>query len=133
MKKAGFSCIPLFILLLLLIKSPVFAQDISTGNQIAETKVTNINNNGSVTNHVETTVNGQTTTVDSNKPGELDVKNVNGTITISKSPEVSITVTQSHTASPTPTATLPESKHKSLISSFFEWLSNFFKRILHNL
>ena len=133
MKKAGFSCVPLFILLLLFIKSPVFADDVVTGNQTAETHVTNINNNGSVTSHVETTVNGQTTTVDSNQPGKLDVKNVNGTITISKSPEVSITVTQSHTASPTPTNILPKQEHKSLIFNIFEGLSNFFKRILRNL
>jgi len=132
MKKAGFSCIPLFIILLLLVKSPVFAEDSSNGNVNSEMHVTNINNNGNVTSHVETSVNGQTTTVDSNEPGELDVKNVNGTVTISKSPEVSITVTKNHNATPTPT--IKPDQHKiPFISTLLERLSNFFKRILHNL
>jgi len=115
MKKAGFSYFLLTLLFLSLFKFPAFAQNITTGNQNAETKVTNTVNNGSVTSHVETSVNGQTTTVDSNQPGELDVKNVNGTVTISKTPE-------------TPTI-IPKPIHKNFLSNFFERIRNLFKRI----
>jgi hypothetical protein len=134
MKKAGFSCIPLLILLLLLTKSPIFAEDSSDGSVTSETHVNNsISGNGSVYSHTETTVNGKTTTVDSENEGEVDIKNINGNVTVTKSPEVTITVNQTHTASPTPTNAPIKTEHKSMISSFIEKIQNFFKRILRDL
>jgi len=132
MKKAGFSYFLLFLLFLSLFKSPALAQNITTGNQSAETKVINTVNNGSVTSHVETSVNGQTTTVDSNQPGELDVKNVNGTVTISKTPNATITITENKNSTVTPTI-IPKPIHKNFLSNIFERISNFFRRIFHNL
>jgi len=130
MKKAGF--ISLSFLVLLLFSSKANAQNITTGNQSAETHVTNTVNGGSVNSHVETTVNGQTTTVDSNQPGELDIKNVNGTVTISKTPNAKVTITENKNATKTPTI-IPKPIHKNFLSGFFDNIKNFFKRIFHNL
>lgn len=130
MKKTGFFSIS--FLLFFISAMPSFAQTITTGDQTAQTSVTNTINNGSVTSHTETTVNGQTTIIDSNGPGSVNIKNVNGNITISKTPEVTIAVTQKP-ASSTPTV-IPDEEpaSKSFISDVFENIKSFLKRLFNN-
>lgn len=132
MKKTGFFIIPLFFLLF---SSSSFADEMQTGN--ATTKSTVINNvqgNGSVTTHIENTVNGQTTTVDSNQPGKIVVENNNGTVVITKTPEQLLSVSPTPKTNASPTMAPKKIKHKvPFISNLFENLSNFLSRIIHNL
>lgn len=115
------------LLTLLFFSSHVYAQDIVTGNQTAQTSVTNIVNNGTVTSHSETTINGETTTVDSNGTGSINIKNVNGKVTVSKSPEATIIVNYKQ-ASITPTAA-PKQAHKFFFLNIFENFKSFLKNI----
>lgn len=133
MKKAGSLYILFPVLFLVLLNSPAFAQEIQTGNQSAETKITNNVNGGSVTTHIETTVNGQTTTVDSNEPGKIEVENNNGNVKINKTAQEEPSVSPSNTASATPKILPKKTELKNIISSFFEEISRFFKRIFDNL
>lgn len=132
MKKAGFF-LAFSAVFFFLSSSNVFADDVVTGNASIETHVTNINNNGSVKSHVETTVNGKKDIEDSNQPGEMDVKNINGNVTVTKSLNPSITI------SPTPIAThssamqSPKLIRKNLVTRFFENISNLLKRIFNDL
>lgn len=130
MKKAGFLGLS-FLTLLIFLKSSAYAQNIITGNQKAETTVTNNVTGGNVTTHIETTVNGKTNVIDSQGNGNIEVKNENGNVTISTSPQVTVTETKNST--PTPKIT-PKPTHKtSFLSNFFDKISNYFKRIFHNL
>jgi hypothetical protein len=133
MKKAGFSCIPLFILLLFFFPPISFADDSQNGNATSETRVSNtVTNGGSTYTHIETTVNGQTNIIDSKDQGEIDVRNDNGNVTVNKSPNVTVAVSENKISTPTPT--IKPLLHKTtFISDIFANLSNFFKRILHNL
>ncbi len=130
MKKAGF-----FILLLLpfffFTKSPVYAQNITTGNASAKSYVkTEIEGSSNVATHIETTANGKTEVIDSNINGEIEVNNNNGNVTINKSSQASTSPTLTSTPSPRTKST--EHK-KTFILNFLERISNFFKRIFTNL
>lgn len=133
MKKAGSLYILFPVLFLVLLNSPAFAQEIQTGNQSAETKITNNVNGGSVTTHIETTVNGQTTTVDSNEPGKIEVINNNGEVKINKSTLEKPSMSSSNIASSSPRIVPRKTEFKNIISGFFEIISNFFKRVFGNL
>lgn len=135
MKKAGFFCL-FFLPVFLFWVSPTHAQDnITTGNETSETRVYNtVTGNGSVYTHIETTVNGKTNTIDSKNQGEINVRNENGKVTIIKSPNVVVTISESKSSTPTPTI-IQEHKLKtpSLITVVIKGIQDFFGRILHNL
>jgi hypothetical protein len=104
-----------------------YAQNIQTGNASAQSSVVNnVEGNGSVTTHIETTANGQTNVIDANGNGQTDVENDNGIITVSKSPQITIAQTQIFTSTPTATiAPKGKSKFPSLVSSFIKQLQAF--------
>jgi hypothetical protein len=133
MKKAGFFGL-LFLPAFLCFASLTLAQDnITTGNATSETRVYNtVTGEGSVYTHIETTVNGQTNTVESKNPGEIDVRNDNGKVTVIKSPNVSVTVSESENSTPTPTIK-PLPHQPTFVANFLEKISNFLSRIFHNL
>jgi len=108
-----------------------FAQNIQTGNTSSMIE-TNITGNGNVKTHIETTVNGQTNVIDSNQPGSIEVKNENGKVTVSKSPDITITISQNKTSTLSPTL-IPKQERKNFMFYFFEKISNFLKRIYYNL
>jgi hypothetical protein len=133
MKKAGFSYFLLPLLLLVLFKSPTVAETITTGNATAKSTVeTNVEGSSNVSTHIETTVNGKTTVIDSNQPGKIEVENINGEVTVNKSPDVSITIEPNENSTHSPLIT-SKPMHKNFISNIFEGLRNFLKRIFHNL
>jgi len=99
----------LFLAVLFSLTLPVsiaLADEIKTGNASAETRVYNtVSDDGDTYTHIETTVNGKTNIIESKNEGEIDVRNVNGKVTINKSPEVMVTITQDENSTATPTIT----------------------------
>ena len=133
MKKAGFFSL-LFLALFLFLAPRLFAQDnIVTGNATSETRVYNsVGDDGQTFTHIETTVNGQTKTIDSKNQGEIDVRNENGKVTINKSPNVTVTITENESSTPTPTINEEhELKTPSLVTVMIKGIEDFFKRFFH--
>jgi len=130
MKKAGLFTL-LFLSFFFFTKSPVYAENITTGNASAKSYVkTETEGSSNVSTHIETTANGKTEVIDSNESGEIEVKNNNGNVTVKKTPQASI----SSILTLTPSATTKSTEHKkTFISNFLEIISNIFKRIFTNL
>ena len=125
----------LFIIFALFFIFPVdfFAEDVTTGNQGVETSVINNVDNGSVTTHIQTTVNGKTTVIDSNEPGKIEVKNINGDVEITKILQESPIVRPTHMASVSSTTHPITVKNNNIIANFFEKLSVFLNKLFENL
>ncbi len=67
---------------------PLFAS-IVTGNATAQTTVTNdVSGNSNVETHITTSVNGKVTTVESDKPGTIEVKATENSTEVKKSDAV---------------------------------------------
>lgn len=133
----------LFFVLCLLSPRYSFAQNIQTGNSSATSTVeTNIQGNGNVKTHIETSANGVTKTLDATGSGIYKVEvrsNGNNAPQNSNNPVFSPSSFRAPTASATPTVK-PDIKNKiqeksfaANISKFVEIISSFFKRILSNL
>jgi hypothetical protein len=124
----------LFIVYVSLTVKVVFAQNITTGAASANSTVqTNIQGSGNVKTHIETTVNGQTNTVDSNEPGKIQVENNNGNVTISKTPQTSLSAISTPIATTSPSIKPIKPIQKNFVFNLFERFSNFLHRIFKNL
>lgn len=143
MKKAGFS-IPLFLLLLLTLKPNVFAETVvKEGNSTSKIQVNTSADGGTVSTHIETTVNGEKQIVDSNEEGEIIVENKNGEVTVKKSPEsMNVTLTSTNSSPIVPEASDTQGfdqeredriESKNIIEEIFENIKNLLKRIFNNL
>lgn len=140
MKKAG--GVISILLLLLISKDTVFAETtIKNGDSTSNIRVNTNTNGGTVSTHIETTVNGKTQIIESHEEGEIIVENNNGEVTVKKStPNTTIT---NITKTPTPTSTESASIDKedkdlekqeetknSIIKSFLNAVENFVRKIL---
>jgi hypothetical protein len=132
MKKYIFFAI---LLSLILPVSVAMADNIVTGNASSETRVYNsVGDDGQTYTHIETTVNGQTHTIDSKNQGEIDVRNENGKVTVIKSPNVMVTITEGESSTPTPTLNEEhELKTPSLVTVMIKGIEDFFHRFFHAL
>ena len=123
MKKAGFS-IPFVLLLLLTVKSDIFAETIvKNGESTSNVRVSTNTNGGTVSTYIETTVNGKTQIIESNEEGEIEVENKNGQVTVKKStPNTTITeVTKSPTPASSESASIEDDVEKEkFIRRFLE-------------
>jgi len=132
MKRAGFFAIPLFFLLLS--NGSSFADNTQTGNANSQATVeTNVQGNGNVTTHIETSNNGQTNVIDTQGNGQINVTNNNGNVTVTKTPQVTIVQMQTVTSTPTPTALSKVEGRISFVTNLMKDISNFLKRIIRNL
>ncbi len=133
----------LFLVLGLIAHNTSFAQNIQTGNSSATSTVeTNVQGNGNVQTHIETSANGVTKTLDATGSGTYKVEvhsNGNNAPQNPNNPIFSPSSYPSPTASATPTVK-PDIKNKiqeksftANISKFVEIISSFFKRILGDL
>lgn len=133
----------LFFALCLLSSRYSFSQNIQTGNSSATSTVeTNVQGNGNVQTHIETSANGVTKTLDATGSGtyKVEVKsNGNNAPQNSNSPVFSPSSYPTPTASATPTVK-PDIKNKiqeksftANVSKLIEIISSFFKRMLANL
>jgi hypothetical protein len=132
MKKTSFFSLLFSTLFLLSVPLSLAQDNIVTGNSSSETRVYNsVGDDGQTFTHIETTVNGQTKTIDSKNQGEIDVRNENGKVTINKSPNVTVTITENESATSTPTMIPKEIEiHKiSFLSEIEKDLRSFFGRI----
>jgi hypothetical protein len=138
----------LIIVFGLLIRTVVFAQVVQTGSASVQNNVTNTVNGSNCTTHIQTTVNGQTKTLDSTDCGTHTLNNsvsgaTTGRITPSGQPTVAtyphyisptIIIPESLTSTPTPTIT---EKHKPnfgfFINNFFKKISSLLSRIFNDL
>jgi len=113
--------------------SVALADNIQTRNASAQSTVeNNVQGNGNVTTHIETSANGQTNVIDTQGNGQINVTNNNGNVTITKTPQV--TIVQTLNSTPTPKIIYKhQPKTPSLVSGLFENLTNFLKRIFRNL
>lgn len=105
----------------------LFAENIISGNQTAETRVINNVNNGNITNHIETIINGQKTIIETHEPGTVSIKNINGTVTISKTPK-DMNIKQQIASSSSIIDT--KTYEKNFIVIFIETVSDIFLKLI---
>ena len=137
MKKAGVALLP--ILLLLLSANTASAENtVNESQSTSNIRVSTQTDGGSVSTHIETTVNGQTQIIESHEEGEIEVENINGQVTVKKStPNTTITnVTKTPTPASSESASIDkdvqEEKEikKSFIENFLKNIENFVRRFL---
>ena len=121
----------LFIFLLASIVSVRFsyAQNIQTGNSDAKATVeTNIEGNGNVQTHIETSANGVKKVLDTNGPGTYKVEVKSDGENSSSSPSPAVSASASSTASATPT-TVERKASGHNFSSVLNFVNDFKKSI----
>ena len=137
MKKAGVALLP--ILLLLLSANTASAENtVNESQSTSNIRVSTQTDGGSVSTHIETTVNGQTQIIESHEEGEIEVENINGQVTVKKStPNTTITnVTKTPTPASSESASIDEDVEerkefkKSFIEKFLKNIENFVRRFL---
>ena len=138
MKKAGVTLVPI-LFFFLVSTEPSFAQtSIKNGNSTSNIRVSTNTDGGSVSTHIETTVNGQTQIIESHEEGEIEVENINGQVTVKKStPNTTITnITKTPTPASSESASIDEDVEerkefkKSFIEKFLKNIENFVRRFL---
>lgn len=109
---------PIKSLLISLVIPTIVISNSSSSYIYSEAKTEVSGENATAETKIETTVNGQTTKVESNQPGEVKLEVKNGVAKIETNPSVTPTVVMTD---------LPEKTNKNQIISFLE---NFFSRFL---
>lgn len=114
-----------FLILLFFAKLPLLYASITQGHANAHIEIHNdISGNGSVSTHIESTVNGKTQTYDSTKPGDVTIDNNGEKTTVTTS-------TQSVSNTPTPSEKRITKQQIPLVSEISKFLKNILQSIFH--